>query len=98
MTGMPAVSTTTYPDQDALEDALHALNEAGADPELAAVDATGSPFLAALTEPDADMAIVTTAEDGRATGRFACQECGAPGPVDWAPTYPVTAFIAVVDR
>jgi hypothetical protein len=87
-------TSATHPTQEALHDALERMNEAGERPELAAVDANGAPFLATLGDEgdSAAFVVITSDDDGWPTGRHPCDECGASGPLDWAPRYPVTTL------
>lgn len=87
-------TTTTHETEDELRDVLDRMNGAGYTPELAAADRNGTPFIAALgDEGDTAALVIITADSlGWPTGRRACSECGSEGPLDWAPTYPVTAL------
>jgi uncharacterized protein (DUF849 family) len=84
----------TYATPDDLRGVLDRMNEAGVAPELAAVDATGLPFLATLGDSgdEAAFVVITANAEGWPTGRVACEECGSNGPTGWTPTYPVTTL------
>ncbi len=87
----------TVPSEEAMLAFLTALNVSGFHPEMACSDA-GAPFLAGLTDLDADHVHITATEAD--TGYVHCCECMHPGepanewdPNSWKPTYPVLALV-----
>jgi hypothetical protein len=85
--------------EEALYDFLTALNVSGLHPELACtIHDASAPFLAGLTEPDADHVHITVTEAD--SGVVHCCECSHPGeranewdPNRWEPRYPVLALV-----
>lgn len=108
MTTQATFTTLTVPTEDAMFELLTGLNVSGHHPELpcvTVVDVGGpgapnlavSPFLATLTDPDADRVnYIASDGSGRSQCVMNCDNCGSANhPTDGSPRYPITALVAV---
>jgi hypothetical protein len=95
---MSPVSTVprllTVASEEHLYELLAALNVSGINPEVACLFAD-KPFLATLTDPDADHVEYVQTDEG---GRIHCCNCHEHRPIDcaeanWEPRYPVQALL-----
>lgn len=85
--------------EEALFAFLDALNVSGLHPELACtIQGASAPFLAGLTDPDADHVHFTVTDSD--SGVVHCCECSHPGERadrwdanSWRPTYPISALV-----
>ncbi len=104
MTAVPGVPVeaavvVSVPSEDAMFELLSGLNVSGIHPELPSMRVTESggvaPFLATLTDPDADhVNYITSDERGLSRCIVGCDNCGSMDQSDdWTPEYPVSVLV-----
>lgn len=90
----------TYATEEALREALEALNEFPHDPKVVGIDQSGTPFMAQLSGVYAESVTVTLnmpwdSEVEYRTALRSCEECGAQGHWSLAVlAFPVTVLSA----